>query len=215
MAKGKETSKPKKSAAHGGADADVPSGPPVPPRLRELYKSTLAAELMKEFPELTNPMQCPRVVSIVVNVNMGRHLEGTKLPPNVRQTVIDTITKITGQKPVVIKAKKSVSNFKLREGMSIGAKVTLRSDRMYEFLDRLVNVTLPRIRDFRGIPTNAFDGRGNYSMGLQEQTVFPEIDPDKVKKIHGMDITFVTSAGSDSEAKTLLALMGMPFATGK
>jgi large subunit ribosomal protein L5 len=129
--------------------------------------------------------------------------------------VADDLGKITGQKAVITKAKVSVSNFKLREGMPIGAKVTLRGNRMYEFMDRLVNVALPRIRDFRGIPGNSFDGQGNYSMGMQEQTVFPEIDPDKVKKVHGMDITFVTSAKSDGEAKELLTLMGMPFATGK
>jgi large subunit ribosomal protein L5 len=131
------------------------------------------------------------------------------------QAVADDLGKITGQRAIITKAKMSVSNFKLREGMSIGAKVTLRNDRMYEFMDRLVNVTLPRIRDFRGIPGNSFDGKGNYSMGMQEQTVFPEINPDKVKKVHGMDITFVTSAKNDAEAKELLKLMGMPFATAK
>jgi len=128
--------------------------------------------------------------------------------------VADDLGKITGQKAVITKAKLSVSNFKLREGMSIGAKVTLRSNRMYEFMDRLLNVALPRIRDFRGVPGSSFDGQGNYSMGMQEQTVFPEIDPDKVKKVHGMDITFVTSAKSDGEAMELLKLMGMPFAAG-
>jgi large subunit ribosomal protein L5 len=128
------------------------------------------------------------------------------------RALADDLGKITGQKAVITKAKKSVSNFKLREGMPIGARVTLRNDRMYEFMDRLVNVALPRIRDFRGIPASSFDGQGNYSMGMQEQTVFPEIDPDKVKSTHGMDITFVTSAKEDAEAKDLLSLMGMPFA---
>lgn len=211
MAKGKETSKPKKSAAHGGADADVPSGPPVPPRLRELYKSTLAAELMKEFPELTNPMQCPRVVSIVVNVNMGRHLEGTKLPPNVRQTVIDTITKITGQKPVVIKAKKSVSNFKLRAGYESSAMVTLRREHMWHFLDRFINLATPRIKDFRGLKDTAFDKRGNYSCGVTEQGVFPEINMAEVNFTHGMNININISNSNPKLSKALLAKLGMPF----
>ena len=154
-------------------------------------------------------MQVPKLKKIVLNLCVA-----VAHDRDVLQAVADDLGKITGQKAVITKAKVSVSNFKLREGMSIGAKVTLRNDRMYEFMDRLVNVALPRIRDFRGIPGNSFDGQGNYSMGMQEQTVFPEIDPDKVKKVHGMDITFVTSAKSDGEAKALLQLMGMPFAKG-
>ncbi len=179
------------------------------PTLKTKYREVVAPAMMKSE-GYKSKMQVPVLKKIVLNLCVSVANDRDTLT-----ALADDLGKITGQRAVITKAKKSVSNFKLREGMSIGAKVTLRSDRMYEFLDRLVNVTLPRIRDFRGIPTNAFDGRGNYSMGLQEQTVFPEIDPDKVKKIHGMDITFVTSAGSDSEAKTLLALMGMPFATGK
>jgi large subunit ribosomal protein L5 len=155
-----------------------------------------------------NKMQVPKLEKIVLNLCVSVAYDRDAL-----QAVADDMGKITGQKPVITKAKVSVSNFKLREGMPIGAKVTLRSNRMYEFMDRLVNVALPRIRDFRGIPGNSFDGQGNYSMGMQEQTVFPEIDPDKVKKVHGMDITFVTSAKSDGEAKELLSLMGMPFST--
>ena len=143
------------------------------------------------------------VLNLCVSVNNDR---------DTLTSLADDLGKITGQKAVITKAKRSVSNFKLREGMPIGARVTLRNDRMYEFMDRLVNVALPRIRDFRGIPNHSFDGRGNYSMGLQEQTVFPEIDPDKVKSTHGMDITFVTSANEDDEAKEMLSLMGMPFA---
>jgi len=154
-------------------------------------------------------MQVPRIEKIVLNLCVS-----VANDRDVLQALADDLGTITGQKAVITKAKVSVSNFKLREGMSIGAKVTLRNTRMYEFMDRLVNVALPRIRDFRGIPGNAFDGQGNYSMGMQEQTVFPEIDPDKVKKVHGMDITFVTSAKSDEEARELLSLMGMPFSTG-
>jgi large subunit ribosomal protein L5 len=127
------------------------------------------------------------------------------------QAVADDLAKITGQKPMSTKATKSVSNFRLREGMTLGAKVTLRGARMYEFLDRLINVALPRIRDFRGVPATSFDGHGNYSLGLQEQTIFPEIDPDKVRKIHGMDVTFVTTAKTDEEAREMLTLLGMPF----
>jgi large subunit ribosomal protein L5 len=154
-------------------------------------------------------MQVPNLKKIVLNLCVSVNNERDTL-----KALADDLGKITGQKAVITKAKKSVSNFKLREGMPIGARVTLRGDRMYEFMDRLVNVALPRIRDFRGIPNTSFDGRGNYSMGLQEQTVFPEIDPDKVKSTHGMDITFVTSASEDEEAKEMLSLMGMPFATG-
>jgi large subunit ribosomal protein L5 len=176
--------------------------------MKTKYKDVVAPALMKSQ-GYTSKMQVPALKKIVLNLCVSVAHDRDTL-----QALADDLGKITGQKAIITKAKKSVSNFKLREGMSIGAKVTLRSDRMYEFMDRLVNVTLPRIRDFRGIPGNAFDGQGNYSMGLQEQTVFPEIDPDKVKKTHGMDITFVTSAKSDDEARELLTLMGMPFATG-
>ena len=178
------------------------------PTMKTKYKDVVSPELVKSQ-GYKNRMQVPKVEKIVLNLCVS-----VANDRDVLQAVADDMGKITGQKAVITKAKLSVSNFKLREGMSIGAKVTLRGDRMYEFMDRLVNVALPRIRDFRGIRGNSFDGQGNYSMGMQDQTVFPEIDPDKVKKVHGMDITFVTSAKSDGEAKELLTLMGMPFATG-
>jgi large subunit ribosomal protein L5 len=177
--------------------------------MKTKYKDVVAPALIKSQ-GYTNKMQVPALKKIVLNLCVSVAHDRDML-----QAVADDLGKITGQRAIITKAKMSVSNFKLREGMSIGAKVTLRNDRMYEFMDRLVNVTLPRIRDFRGIPGNSFDGKGNYSMGMQEQTVFPEINPDKVKKVHGMDITFVTSAKNDAEAKELLKLMGMPFATAK
>ena len=177
------------------------------PTMKTKYKDVVAPELIKTQ-GYKNKMQVPALKKIVLNLCVSVDNDRDTL-----QSLADDMATIAGQKPVITKAKVSVSNFKLREGMPIGAKVTLRADRMYEFMDRLVNVALPRIRDFRGIPGNSFDGQGNYSMGMQEQTVFPEIDPDKVKKVHGMDITFVTSAKSDDEAKELLKLMGMPFAT--
>jgi len=208
MAKGKET-KPKKGQAH--AEDDVPSGPPVPPRLREQYRATVAAELMKEFSELGNANQVPRLTSIVINVNMGRHLEGAKLPPNVRATVIDTITKITGQKPVVIKAKKSVSNFKLREGYESSAMVTLRRERMWHFLDRFINLATPRIKDFRGLKETAFDKQGNYSVGISEQGVFPEINMAEVNFTHGMNININVSNSNPKLSRALLEKLGMPF----
>jgi large subunit ribosomal protein L5 len=179
------------------------------PILKTKYKEAVAPKLM-ETRGYSSKMQVPAIKKIVLNLCVS-----VAYDRDILTALADDLGKITGQKAVITKAKKSVSNFKLREGMPIGARVTLRGDRMYEFMDRLVNVTLPRIRDFRGIPGNSFDGNGNYSMGLQEQTVFPEIDPDKVKKTHGMDITFVTSAAGDEEARELLTLMGMPFKTGK
>jgi large subunit ribosomal protein L5 len=178
------------------------------PTLKTKYKDAVAPKLIESL-GYSSKMQVPALKKIVLNLCVSLAHDRDTLT-----ALADDLGKITGQKAVITKAKKSVSNFKLREGMPIGARVTLRGDRMYEFMDRLVNVTLPRIRDFRGIPGTSFDGQGNYSMGLQEQTVFPEIDPDKVKKPHGMDITFVTSATSDAEARELLTLMGMPFATG-
>lgn len=176
------------------------------PTMKTKYKEVVAPELIKSQ-GYKNKMQVPKLEKIVLNLCVS-----VAHDRDVLQAVADDLGKISGQKAIITKAKISVSNFKLREGMPIGAKVTLRSDQMYDFMGRLVNVALPRIRDFRGIPGNSFDGQGNYSMGMQEQTVFPEIDPDKVKKVHGMDITFVTSAKSDDEARELLQLMGMPFA---
>lgn len=176
-------------------------------RLKDLYKNDVAPALMKKF-AYKSPMQIPKLDKIVVNVGCGDAKENAK----VIDTVIGEITMITGQKAVPTFAKKSVANFKLRQGMKIGVKVTLRGDRMYEFMDRLFNFSLPRVRDFKGINPNAFDGRGNYSLGLKEQLIFPEIEYDKIEKIRGMDIAFVTTANTDEEARELLTLMGAPFA---
>lgn len=176
-------------------------------RLKDFYKSDVAPKLMEKF-SYKSVMEIPKLDKIVVNVGAGEARENSK--------VIDAIVRdlgiITGQKAHICKAKKSVANFKLREGMPIGAKVTLRGERMYEFLDRLFNVALPRVRDFRGINANGFDGRGNYNMGLKEQLIFPEIEYDKIDKVRGMDICFVTTAKTDEEARELLTLMGAPFA---
>ena len=177
------------------------------PRLQEKYKSEVAPALMKKF-SYKSPMQIPRVDKIVINVGCGDAKENSK----VIDSVIEEISLIAGQRAVPTYAKKSVSNFKLREGMKIGVKVTLRGERMYEFMDRLFNFALPRVRDFKGINPNAFDGRGNYALGLKEQLIFPEIEYDKIEKIRGMDIVFVTTAENDEEAKELLSLMGAPFA---
>ncbi len=175
-------------------------------RLKEKYTSEVAPALMKKF-EYKSPMQIPRLEKIVVNVGCGEAKENAKA----LEAVVTDLTAITGQKPIITHAKKSVANFKLREGMAIGAKVTLRSDRMWEFLDRLFNVALPRVRDFRGISPTAFDGRGNYALGLKEQLIFPEIEYDKIDKIRGMDIIMVTTANTDEEARELLSLLGAPF----
>ena len=176
-------------------------------RMKELYTAEVAPALMKKF-EYKSPMQIPRLDKIVVNVGAGDAKENAK----VIDTIIADLTLITGQKAVPTYAKKSVANFKLRAGQKIGAKVTLRGERMYEFIDRLFNLSLPRVRDFKGINPNGFDGRGNYSLGLKEQLIFPEIEYDKVEKIRGMDIVFVTTAKTDEEARELLTLMGAPFA---
>ena len=176
-------------------------------RLRDLYKNEVAPALMKKF-EFKSPMQIPKFDKIVINIGCGDAKENAK----VIDSAIADLSLITGQKAVPTYAKKSVANFKLREGMKIGAKVTLRGDTMYEFMDRLFNFALPRVRDFKGINPNAFDGRGNYSLGLKEQLIFPEIEYDKVDKIRGMDICFVTTAKNDEEARELLTLMGAPFA---
>ncbi|MDR1588829.1 MAG: 50S ribosomal protein L5 [Oscillospiraceae bacterium] len=175
-------------------------------RLRQIYQETAVPALMKRF-GYKNVMQTPKVEKIVVNVGCGDARDNAKAI----DAVVRDITVITGQKAVVTKAKKSVANFKLREGMSVGVKVTLRGDKMWEFLDRLLNVALPRVRDFRGINPNSFDGRGNYALGLKEQLIFPEIDYDKIEKIRGMDIVICTTAKSDEEARELLSIMGAPF----
>ena len=176
-------------------------------RLREHYKNEVAPALMKKF-NYSSVMQIPKLDKIVINVGCGEARDN----PKVLDAIISDIMQITGQKPVVCKAKKSVANFKLREGMSVGVKVTLRGEKMYEFLDRFFNLALPRVRDFRGINPNSFDGRGNYSVGVKEQLIFPEIDYDKIDKVRGMDICMVTTAGTDEEARELLSLMGAPFA---
>ena len=176
-------------------------------RLKEFYTSEVAPALMKKF-GYKSPMQIPRFDKIVINVGAGEAKDNAKAI----DAIMADLATITGQKPVPTYAKKSVANFKLRKGMKIGVKVTLRGERMYEFMDRLFNVALPRVRDFKGINPNAFDGRGNYSLGLKEQLIFPEIDYDKVDKVRGMDIVFVTTAPNDEEAKELLTLMGAPFA---
>ena len=176
-------------------------------RLRDMYKAEVAPALMKKF-EYTSTMQIPKLDKIVINVGVGDAKDNSKAIEN----VINDISLIAGQKAVPTFARKSVANFKLRQGMKIGVKVTLRGEKMYEFLDRLFNFSLPRVRDFKGINPNAFDGRGNYALGLKEQLIFPEIEYDKVDKIRGMDICFVTTANTDEEAKELLTLMGAPFA---
>ena len=176
-------------------------------RLKEMYVKDVAPALMKKF-EYKSVMQIPKLEKIVINVGCGSEAIANS---KVLDAVVSDLKQITGQTPVLCKAKKSVANFKLREGMTIGAKVTLRGDRMFEFVDRLFNLALPRVRDFRGINPNSFDGRGNYSMGIKEQLIFPEIDYDKIDKVRGMDICFVTTANTDEEARELLALMGAPF----
>jgi large subunit ribosomal protein L5 len=175
-------------------------------RLRDLYDGTVRERLMKEF-GYANVNAVPRLEKIVVNCGMGEAIDN----PKALDTAVAELAAITGQRPSVRRAKKSISNFKLREGVPIGCAVTLRGRRMYEFLDRLINVAIPRIRDFRGVPSRSFDGRGNYTLGIKEQIIFPEIDYDKVERIHGMDITFVTTAGGDDEALALLREFGMPF----
>ncbi len=176
-------------------------------RLKEAYKSEVAPALMKKF-EYKSVMQIPKLDKIVLNVGCGEARENSK----VVDAIINDLSVITGQKPIVCRAKKSVANFKLREGMPIGVKVTLRGEKMYEFLDRFFNLALPRVRDFRGINPNSFDGRGNYAMGIKEQLIFPEIEYDKIDAVRGMDIIMVTTANTDEEGRELLKLLGAPFA---
>ena len=176
-------------------------------RLKDYYKSDVAPALMKKF-GYKSVMQIPKLEKIVINVGCGEARENSK----VMDAVVKDLASITGQKPILTVAKSSIANFKLREGMVIGAKVTLRAEKMYEFMDRFFNVALPRVRDFRGINPNSFDGRGNYTVGLKEQLIFPEIEYDKIDKIRGMDISFITTANTDEEARELLSLLGAPFA---
>lgn len=176
------------------------------PRLQTYYEDTVRKKLMAEF-GFESPLRVPRLEKIVLNVGLGEAPKNPKL----LESIVSEMEQIAGQKPVVTKARKAISNFGIREGMGIGAMVTLRGPRMYEFLDRFVNAAVPRIRDFRGLPTRSFDGRGNYSLGIKEQMIFPEIDYDKVMQVHGMDIVFVTTTDKDNEAYALLRELGMPF----
>mgnify|MGYP000098036178 FL=1 len=176
-------------------------------RLKEQYQNEIVDAMIKKF-GYKNIMEVPKLDKVVINMGVGEAKDNAKL----LDAAIADMEKITGQKAVVCKAKKSVANFKIREGMPIGCKVTLRGEKMYEFVDRLVNLALPRVRDFRGVNPNAFDGRGNYALGIKEQLIFPEIDYDKIDKVRGMDICFVTTANNDEEARELLSLMGAPFA---
>ncbi|MCQ2506644.1 MAG: 50S ribosomal protein L5 [Lachnospiraceae bacterium] len=175
-------------------------------RLQEMYKNDIVPALIKKF-EYKNIMQVPKLDKIVINMGVGEAKDNAK----VLESALKDMETISGQKPVVTKAKKAIANFKIRAGLSIGCKVTLRGDKMYEFADRLINLSLPRVRDFRGVNPNGFDGRGNYSLGIKEQLIFPEIEYDKIDKVRGMDIAFVTTAKTDEEARELLKLFGMPF----
>jgi large subunit ribosomal protein L5 len=205
---------PKGAAAGGDAGAaeaaapreKTPSRPVTPPRLKKVYEEKVLPELMKRF-GYANRMQAPRLVKIVVNMGVGEAITNAKL----LDAAAADLGTITGQKPAVRRAKKSIANFKLRQGQAIGCMVTLRHARMWEFYDRLVNIAIPRIRDFRGVPSRSFDGRGNYTLGLTEQIIFPEINYDKVEKVRGMDVTFVTTAKTDEEGRELLRLLQMPF----
>jgi large subunit ribosomal protein L5 len=200
----------KKAGRGGGAAAveeqAVQGEKPGPARLRLLFEKELAATLKKEL-GLTNPMEVPRVKKITINMGLGEATSN----PKIMDSAVDELRAICGQQPVVTKAKKSIATFKLREGQKIGAMVTLRRDRMWEFLDRLVNLALPRVRDFKGVSPKAFDGRGNYSLGIREQIIFPEINFDRVDKIKGMNISIVTSARTDDHGRALLKILGMPF----
>ena len=175
-------------------------------RLQEKYQTSVKTELAKKF-NYSSSMEIPKIEKIVINMGVGDAVANSK----VLDDAVEELTQIAGQKPIITKARKSIANFKLREGMPIGCKVTLRGERMYQFLDKLVSIALPRVRDFHGVNPNAFDGRGNYTLGVKEQLIFPEINFDQIKKIRGMDIVIVTTAQTDEEGRTLLSLMGMPF----
>lgn len=213
-AAGKAGQAPRPKGAGKAAPAGEPAGPAkrasvsgsTPPRMRERFRSAVVPAMMKER-GYRNPFQVPRLEKVVINMGVGEGKENAK----VLDFATADLQAIAGQKPVITRAKKSIANFKLRENVPIGCKVTLRGPRMYEFLDRLVNVALPRVRDFKGVPPKGFDGRGNYNMGLKEQIIFPEIVYDKVDKVRGMDITMVTTARTDEEAKALLTHLGVPF----
>jgi large subunit ribosomal protein L5 len=197
-----KAAKPEKAKASAGGVIEV--GPP--PRLKKIFETEIAPALTKRF-GYTSSMQVPRLQKIVVNMGVGDALQNIKM----LDAAVADMTAITGQKPAIRRAKKSISNFKLREGQPVGCMVTLRGARMWEFFDRLINVAIPRIRDFRGVPSKSFDGRGNYTLGITEQVIFPEINYDRVEKVRGMDVTIVTSARTDEEGMELLKLMNMPF----
>jgi len=192
------------------SDSDAPIQPAPPPRLKVLYESKLRDELGKQF-GIKNPMALPRLDKIKVSVGMGKHLQGTKIDPKYKEQVLSDLALITGQKPVMVRARKSVSNFKVRTGYEIGATVTVRGNRMWELLDRLVTLAIPRIKDFRGLKDTSFDGHGNYSFGVQEQGIFPEIDMTNAYCTHGMHITIVFNNSTDEISRALLASLGMPF----
>ena len=206
MAKDKKDKKTEKPQEESRAPEQARHSAKERPRLRARFEQEVAPALMKEF-ELKNPMAVPRLHKIVVNIGVGEATQNAK----VLDPAVNEVTQITGQKPVITRAKKSIAAFKVRAGMPIGAMVTMRGDRMYEFFDRLVNIVLPRVRDFRGVSTKSFDGRGNYTLGLHDQLIFPEIDYAKVDKLKGMNVTIVTTAASDNQARALLRHLGMPF----
>jgi len=203
-AKAKASAPAVKKEATSSAPAERVKAPK--PRLRERYEKEAVPALMKQF-DYKNPMQVPRLVKVVLNMGMGEAITNAKALDH----AVSELELITGQHPVITRAKKSIATFKLREGMPIGCMVTLRKERMFEFLDRFINAALPRIRDFKGSPTKSFDGRGNYSLGIKEQVIFPEIEIDKIDSIHGMDIVIVTTAKTDEEGRALLGHLGMPF----
>ena len=205
-----KAAKPDKAekAAKAAEIAHAADQPHQPARLRDVYRKEIVPALTKQF-EYKNPMQVPRLSKIVVNIGLGEALTNAKA----LDAAVGDLTAITGQKPIVTKAKRSIAQFRLRTGNTIGAKVTLRGERMWDFLDRLTTLALPRIRDFRGVPDKSFDGRGNYSLGLREQLAFPEIEYDKVDRLRGLEISIVTTAKTDEESKRLLELLGMPFAS--
>jgi large subunit ribosomal protein L5 len=211
-AEGKAQAKIKAEKAQAKADkgfqkADAtPDEKATPPRLREIYKKEIVEKLKQQF-NYTNTMEIPKLVKVTINMGLGDAIENAKI----LDSATEELGNIAGQKAVITRAKKSIANFKLRQGMPIGAMVTLRSERMFEFLDRLINVALPRVRDFKGVPTKSFDGKGNYSLGLREQIIFPEINYDRIDKVKGMNITIVTTAKTDEEGRALLTHLGMPF----
>ena len=204
--KGKAAKEAPEAAQEAGKKAARPKGPQEPPRLKVRYTKEIVPALMKHF-NYSNVMAVPKLEKIVINMGLGEAIANAKI----LDVAVDELGRISGQRPVVTRAKKSIANFKLRQNMPIGAAVTLRGERMFEFLDRLTSVVLPRVRDFRGVSTKSFDGRGNYTLGLRDQLIFPEISYEKVDKIRGMNVTIVTTARSDDEARELLRQFGMPF----